>query len=388
MSKLRLNQSFKAEDFLKQYWQQQPVLLRGLISEFEDPIPAEELAGLACEDLLESRLVNEFDAGNWQLRHGPFVESDFTSLPDSNWTVLVQAVDQWFDEVAEIKNLFNFIPSWRVEDLMISYATPGGGVGPHFDYYDVFLLQGQGQRRWQVGNRCAADSALRENSELGILQNFEAVNEYLLNPGDVLYIPPRFAHWGIAQSNSLCYSIGFRAPSVAEMMEGFSDFLIREQDPASRYEDKPPQLPKRTGEIDPPQLDASFQTLLSKFSDRSKFNHWFGCYVTQPKYPELIQPPEVTIVDQQELAKLSEQGLVLSKNPCSRFAFIESKTESCVLLFVDGAMVRFEPESLEAITSVCELSGFNPEAIQHLLKITGINELLRQLINQGSLQIP
>lgn len=387
MSKLRLKQSFKPADFLKQYWQQEPVLLPGLIADFEDPISAEELAGLACEELTESRLIRETDSGNWELSNGPFLEKDFTSLPDSNWTLLVQAVDQWLDDVADIKNLFNFIPSWRVDDVMISYATPGGGVGPHFDYYDVFLLQGQGQRRWQVGSRCSAKSPLRENSALGILQDFEQVNEYLLNPGDVLYIPPRFAHWGISETNSLCYSIGFRAPSAAEMMEGFSDFLIRQQDPGMRYEDTLLQPAEITGEIDVGQLEGSFQQLLKQFTRKSAFSHWFGCYVTQVKYPELIQAPDELISDQRELASLPDKGFNLEKNPSSRFAFIEASAESCVLLFVDGSMVRFEAESLQAISTICDLTVFTPETVRHLLKSTGLGELLRQLINQGSLLI-
>lgn len=130
MSKLRLRQSFDADAFLNQYWQQKPVLLSGLVDEFKDPVSPEELAGLACEELVESRLVKQSNADSWELSNGPFSEQDFTGLPDSNWTLLVQAVDQWFDDVADIMGLFDFIPSWRVDDLMISYATPGGGVGP------------------------------------------------------------------------------------------------------------------------------------------------------------------------------------------------------------------------------------------------------------------
>lgn len=388
MSKLRLRQSFDADAFLNQYWQQKPVLLSGLVDEFKDPVSPEELAGLACEELVESRLVKQSNADSWELSNGPFSEQDFTGLPDSNWTLLVQAVDQWFDDVADIMGLFDFIPSWRVDDLMISYATPGGGVGPHYDYYDVFLLQGQGQRRWQVGNRCSSDSALRENSALGILQDFEAVNEYVLNAGDVLYIPPRYAHWGIAESNSLCYSIGFRAPSAADMIEGFSDFLIRELSPAMRYEDTLLQSPERRGEIDVRQLEGSFQQLLQQFSNNATFIHWFGCYVTQVKYPELVQAPELQVPDERELIRLAAEDLNLSKNPSSRFAFIESKAESCVLLFVDGSMIKFELASLEAITILCELTVFTAETVQQLLKFAGLAELLRQLINQGSLLIP
>lgn len=387
MSKLHLRQSFEPDDFLSRYWQQEPVLLTGLIDDFIDPVSPEELAGLACEELVESRLVKKVDEDNWSLSNGPFNDENFTSLPQRDWTLLVQAVDQWFDSVAELRDLFDFIPSWRVDDLMISYATPGGGVGPHFDYYDVFLLQGQGQRRWQLGERCEKNSPLRKNSALSILQDFKPTQEFLLNPGDILYIPPRYAHWGTAESNSLCYSVGFRAPSLAEMIEGFSDFLIREQDPAIRYQDNLLQGIPRKGEIDARQLEESFQRLLQLFSNQSTFACWFGCYVTQAKYPELIQAPEDLIVDEGELHVLAEQDLVLGKNPSSRFAFMDSSTESHICFFVDGAMVQLETECLEAISLLCNSDVFERDSIQRLLKFPGLPALLRQLINQGSLLI-
>ncbi|PCJ26092.1 MAG: cupin [SAR86 cluster bacterium] len=382
MSTLQLNTLFSSEDFLKNYWQQKPVLLSELIPDFKDPVTPEELAGLACEELSESRLIKQLDSGSNELSHGPFAEQDFTCLPQTNWTLLVQAVDQWVEDVADVKRLFDFIPSWRVDDVMVSFAATGGGVGPHFDYYDVFLLQGQGQRHWKVGERCSSNVQLQPNSELGILENFEQVTEYTLSAGDALYIPPRFAHWGVAQSDSLCYSIGFRAPSVAEMIEGFSDFLMKEQDPAQRFEDTYCASKVLPGEIGLGQLDASFQNLLSRFSDKSNFSHWFGCYVTQPKYPELIQPAEAPLNAGQSISEFT-----LIKNPSSRFAFIESKPESCILLFVDGNMARFDMENLKAISQLCDVTSLNSETINALLKYKGMEELLRLLVNQGSLQL-
>ena len=142
MKPLQLNPTFNVDAFLKQNWQKKPVLLPKLVQNFSDAISAEELAGLACEEFIESRLISDFKQGEWLLKNGPFEESDFTSLPESNWTLLVQAVDQWVEAVADIKALFDFLPSWRIDDIMISFAAQGGGVGPHYDYYDVFLLQG------------------------------------------------------------------------------------------------------------------------------------------------------------------------------------------------------------------------------------------------------
>ena len=290
MSKLQLNPAFDSNEFLTQHWQKKPVLLKNLIPDFSDPITPEELAGLACEEFIESRLVREAEKDDWQLRNGPFAESDFTQLPDSDWTLLVQAVDQWVEEVADLKPLFDFLPSWRIDDIMISFAARAGSVGPHYDYYDVFLLQGLGERNWKLGERCDSNAGLVAGTELSLLQNFATTSEFTLSAGDALYIPPRFAHWGTASSDSLCYSIGFRAPSMAEMIEGFSEFIIRDQDPAERYEDDGVDGIMHSAEIKPESLDASFTRLTARLAQKEKFRAWFGCYVSQPKYPELIQP--------------------------------------------------------------------------------------------------
>ena len=386
MKPLQLSPTFNVDDFLKQNWQKKPVLLPKLVQNFRDAISAEELAGLACEEFIESRLISEFKPGEWLLKNGPFEESDFTSLPESNWTLLVQAVDQWVETVADIKALFDFLPSWRIDDIMISFAAQGGGVGPHYDYYDVFLLQGSGERHWQVGERWAPTESQRPNTELNLLQEFEPKMEFTLSAGDALYIPPRFSHWGTATSDGLCYSIGFRAPSLAEMIEGFSDLIIKEQNPVNRYEDSSVTSHLRSGEIKPQLLDKSFQQLSERLADKSKFITWFGCHVSQPKYPELIQGLDQTL-SSEEFAVLLGEGVSLFKNPSSRFAFLESGDEAKVLLFVDGAMVAFPVVQLSNITSLCQHSHFSAESSASLLTDPGMAELLRQLLNQGSLLV-
>ena len=384
MSKRQLSTAFDSKEFLAQCWQKKPVLLSKFIPDFSDSLAPEELAGLACEELVESRLIMEHEPGKWQLRHGPFEESDFTQLPESNWTVLVQAVDQWVEDVADIKTLFNFLPSWRIDDIMISFAAQGGGVGPHYDYYDVFLLQGQGERNWKIGDRCDSDTELVRGEELSLLQNFEATKEFNLTVGDALYIPPRFPHWGTATSESLCYSIGFRAPSRAEMIEGFSDFIIKVQDPAQRYEDSDVEVELRSAEIKPELLDASYRQLTERLAQKQDFAGWFGCYVSQPKYPELIQPLEDEL-SWEDFSALLSDGVQLTKNPSSRFAFMESSAKDCVLLFVDGAMVSFSMKQLSNIVAFCEARETVPGTPSELLAEREIAELLLRLLNQGSL---
>lgn len=200
---LQLLGGLTAAEFLRDYWQRKPLLVRQAIPDFESPLSADELAGLSLEESVESRIVLEHGKTPWEMRRGPFQEEDYQHLPEQDWTLLVQAVDQFVPEVAQLLEQFRFLPSWRIDDVMISYAAPGGGVGPHFDNYDVFLLQGHGRRRWKVGQMCSSDSPLREHADLRILADFEQSDEWVLEPGDMLYLPPRLAHYGIAEDECM-----------------------------------------------------------------------------------------------------------------------------------------------------------------------------------------
>ena len=196
-----------ADAFLQRYWQQKPLLIRHALANYRSPISGDELAGLALESEVESRLV-ESQGGDWTLKHGPFTEEDFLGLPEEDWTLLVQGVDLWVPEVQALLSQFAFLPPWRLDDVMVSFACPGGSVGPHFDQYDVFLLQVEGQRRWQIGAACSSETPMRDDSPLRILKEFEAEEEWVLEPGDMLYLPPGVAHWGVAETECLTFSIG------------------------------------------------------------------------------------------------------------------------------------------------------------------------------------
>ena len=387
-----LSGSFDRELFLREYWQKKPLLIKGLLANFSDPLSPEELAGLACEPSVESRLIEgtvtpdpsgQGIVANLNLTHGPIDENRFPDLPDKNWTVLVQAVDQWVPEVAELRNCFDFVPSWRLEDVMISFATPGGTVGPHFDHYDVFLIQGSGSRRWLVGPRCTAQTQCVSEAGLSLLPQFKIEDSFDLEPGDALYLPPRYAHWGTALGAGLCYSIGLRSPSLAEMLEGFSDALISRADPALRYEDPDPAIPAHPAEIKPAMLDDAYTTLMSTLAQRDAFNRWFGCQVTQPKYPEQIEPPE----REYSLATLEEElrsGLILMRHPASRFASMRQDEET-LLCFVDGACFELSAAESDIVTDLTR-PGFSGYAALFQSWQTALGrELILNLVNQGSL---
>jgi len=275
------------DEFLAEYWQQKPLLIRNALPGFTSPISPDELAGLALEDEVESRIVVEAGISPWELRCGPFDENDFQQLPDSHWTLLVQAVDLWVPDVAQFLEHFRFLPPWRLDDIMVSYAPLGGSVGPHFDYYDVFLLQAEGQRRWQIGSYCDQHTPTRQGTPLRILQEFTSVDEWTLGPGDMLYLPPRIAHWGVAENDCLTYSVGFRSPTLSDILGDLATELMA-QGNDSHYRD-PTLTPTMATESIDPKFIEQVQGMLHQLADnRDLLADWFARYMTAPKYPELV----------------------------------------------------------------------------------------------------
>ena len=275
------------EAFIRDHWQRAPLLIRGAVPGFEDPLSPEELAGLALEEGVEARVVVERSTGpaaghqaNWELHTGPFTETSFDHADP--WTLLVQCVDHDVPGVTELKQLINFLPGWRFDDIMVSYADTGGGVGPHYDNYDVFLVQGLGKRRWRLGQHCDGTEPLMPGTDLRILEHFEPVSEFLLEPGDVLYVPPRVAHWGVAEEPSMTYSLGFRAPPIGAVTSRYVDAVLERIDPEDLYRDPVPMTPARAGEITDSALEAAVSQLRAALVDARVGADWLGELVTEP----------------------------------------------------------------------------------------------------------
>lgn len=384
MTDLQLNPGFDINDFLGNYWQKKPLYIPQLFSGFEDPISPEELAGLAMEADCESRLVEGNNPEDWAVSHGPFAEDRFTSLPQEAWTLLVQAVDQWNEPVYELKQLFKFLPQWRLEDIMVSFAAHGSGVGPHFDYYDVFLVQGSGQRKWQVGPKYTAKSKTKNCSGLSILGEFEVTDEYLLQSGDALYIPPQYGHWGTSIQRSLCYSIGCRAPSTAEILEGFSDFLIDRCPTEDRYTDPNPAIPIKPGEITVESLTPSFHRVVELLENKENYIQWFGQYATRPKYQGLIEPAQEQFKEPGILEALKD-GAVIAVNPSSRLSFHIAEADGATLLFVDGETIHLAPELSWYGELLCRATEIHKEDLAKITAVPAALEQTAHLLNQGSL---
>lgn len=376
------------EVFLRDYWQKKPLLIRNAIPNIQCPISPEEMAGLACEEEVESRIVIENLKGKpWQVKNGPFTEKDFRKSPNSPWTLLIQGIDHWVPELSELLDRFRFIPNWRLDDIMASYAPPGGSVGPHFDYYDVFLLQAQGSRRWKIGPFCSAKSPRLQGTPLRILENFETSTEWLLEPGDMLYLPPQVAHYGIAEEDCITLSIGFRSPTEDELLSSFTDHLMEFHGPEVHMDDPTLALQSNPGEIQLDVLQKVRNILLAKIDQPETMAQWFGEFVTSPKSDQLLFPPDEPISAKKVTRKLI-QGEALKWNEGSRFAYFKS-ADQYITLFCDGHAFRRSPGESEFLQTLCEKSLINVSKLaQHLADLPEITELLVQLINQGSLYFP
>ena len=371
--------NFDTGAFLRDYWQTKPLLIRKAWAAWRNPLDPDELAGLACAEDLESRLIVQ--ARNvWRVESGPIPEKRFGTLGKGPWTLLVQAVDHHVADVAALIEPFRFIPNWRIDDVMVSYATDGGGVGPHFDQYDVFLVQGLGTRRWQVGALCDNDTELLPHDDLRLLANFEATDEWLLEPGDMLYIPPRFAHNGIAVGDDcMTYSIGFRAPGRSELIAHYVDDVLGVLSDDDRYGDAGLQAQTNPGEITADALASLHAMVLEKLADRDAFARWFGTYNSTPKYPDIDWAPDEPLEIEELRARLTN-GDTLHRNPASRFSSIRKGAD--VLLFVDGECFDCAGELGEFAQRLASRDRITVDPV--LLKSDVAMNQITTLINQGS----
>jgi 50S ribosomal protein L16 3-hydroxylase len=371
-------QGFDKSEFIRKYWQKKPCLIRQAIPDFGSPISPQELAGLACEDEVYSRLIIEKGAQTpWQLSYGPFAEEVFTALPETHYSLLVSECEKWIPECRSLLTLFQFIPAWRIDDLMVSYASLGGSVGPHSDEYDVFLLQAEGKRRWQYTDTRVDNPALIADLDLAIMQDFKSDQEAILSPGDLLYLPPGIAHHGVAIEPCLTFSIGFRAPTATEILESFELEVGRQNSAPLRYADPDLETNRHFAEITQNEVDRFREMVLS-----------------------VMDQPESLWVD--SIGKLLSDSLVVGNdhpparphslfkhswmiNPDSRVMY--HRADSGIRFYCNGRSYEL-PDSdpvIEFIQNLCELRYLSAACIDDCRSQKPLVEMLIDLEKTGTL---
>ncbi|AUM26491.1 cupin domain-containing protein [Acinetobacter pittii] len=312
-----------AEQFLAEYWQKKPLLVRNGLPEIIGFLQPQDVQELALEEHASARLIRQKDKNpnEWHVKSSPLTKGDFQKLPKL-WSILVQAVDHYSFDLSELWKKFPFIPQWRRDDIMVSYAPKGGSVGKHFDFYDVFLVQGHGHRRWQLGQMCDANTAFVPNQPLKLLPEIDVQFDEVLAPGDLLYVPPGMAHYGIAEDDCLTFSFGFRMPNVAGMMERISDQFsanILLQNPVVDIARK--QM-SQIGEINSTELSYLKDLVLAQLQDSTALDAAIMSYMSEPKYPDNI--PEPDEIEADDLQEILHEGYEVLLEPASRLLYTES----------------------------------------------------------------
>jgi len=362
-------------EFLAEYWQQKPCLLRQAFPGFVPQLDENDIAGLACEDLVEARLITgSYPEHDWQVKYGPFTAAALRKLPTRRWTLLVQDVEKHYPAIAPLFANFDFLPDWRLDDLMVSVSGPEGSVGPHYDQYDVFLLQVSGRRRWQIATRF--EPSWQADCELHVLASFDPETEWEVEPGDVLYLPPGIAHHGVALETGMTWSIGMRAPSQADLLQALGEWLAEHENEGKRYKDTVLEKNPRAGEISAAAIEGLYALLRQAPGKAGDLHAFFASFLTRYRLAHLPAPPEHAI-EEAELASLLAGSAVIRRNPWTRMAWIDRSGEALLCAAGDEYTCRIETAEQLCTSPVAVPTG------QPMDRAT--LRLLCRLINEGHL---
>jgi len=387
---MSIKESIDVNVFLSEIWQQRSYVIKQGFNVNHFPLTVNEMMGLASEEEVESRLVEQQTDGRYVLTHGPFTSKQLETLGKYPWSLLIQALDHWSEDIFQLFEQIDFIPFWRTDDMMVSISSSGGSVGPHFDYYDVFLIQLQGRKTWRIGSTLSQGSKknnieMDETSGLKLLSTFEEKEIVKAVPGDVLYLPPNVPHWGVAEVNdealSVTLSIGFRAPSHSEVLEYFAAEVGETLSEGDRFTDRCPNYAS-SGEIPAwvhNQLKAVIEDKL--LSDPALLRRWLGKYLTLPRdefYRE-GEESEVSLID---------QHATLIRAPGARLAFSRINKWS-VDLFVNGDCMEIKGDkACELIYYLCNRLRYRASELSALNMCDQTHALLTHLFKQQIIVVP
>ncbi|MDM1335535.1 cupin domain-containing protein [Acinetobacter pseudolwoffii] len=322
-----------AEQFLSEYWQKKPLLVRNAMPEIANLLEPDDVMELALEEHVTARLIKQKDRdpNQWSVKSSPLLKADFQKMPKL-WTLLVQAVDHYSFDLSEMWKKFPFIPQWRRDDIMVSYAPQGGSVGKHFDFYDVFLVQGYGHRRWQLGQMCDAETALVPGQPLKLLPEIEVNFDEVLAPGDLLYVPPGLAHYGVAEDDCLTFSFGFRMPNVSDMMDRVGDKFSENESLRNPLVDIIRDQVGAIGEVSGNELEYLKEQIMQQLHNSNVLEDAIMTLMSEPKYPENL--PEAEEIGTGDLEEALDQGYSLMLEPASRLLYTEA--DGNVLFWANG----------------------------------------------------
>ncbi|VEB35058.1 cupin [Legionella sainthelensi] len=373
-------QQISLKTFLSEYWQKKPLVIRKALPEFSHPLSPDELAGLALEEDIESRLV--FETPNekpyWHLKRGPFSVNDFNTLPPTHWTLLVQGVDRLIPEVYALLEHFNFIPQWRVDDIMISYAVLHGSVGPHYDNYDVFLYQAKGKREWSLTTKGCNNQNYIKDLELRIMNQFDSEECFILEEGDMLYLPPHVGHYGISLSDEcMTYSFGYRSYQGQELLESFSDYLSEKGIFENMYQDPDWSNLQNTSEIIPSAWLNAQKLLQQLIDDEKTIQSWFGCFATRLDQQAELQLPvpleKEELIGIADFMKEIKEGLNLIRDASCRFAY-QNQNEQFEF-YINGSAWDIDGVSKDLLRYIA-----NNRYLSYKVLITYLNTKKNQLL--------
>lgn len=422
--------------FLADYWQKKPLLVRGAFPEAASAVSPDDVKRLAQRDDLVSRLILQ-DGGDypWELRHGPLSPRDVRTLR-GKWAILVQAIETVVPAARALLEPLAFLPRWRFDDVMVSLAPDGAGVGAHIDHYDVFLVQGHGRRRWRIGNAPVDDDAIHDGLDVSVLEHFAWTDEYVLEPGDALYLPPRIAHEGVALGECITISLGFRAPSASDLVGGWLEEVLLDLPDGLFYADPDLAPTDRPGELAPEAVERARRLLLDLVDDSDRFANWLGRHLTEPRRqpialsdgfdddeffdpdaldvaeaasgdgamaeePDVLEPDLAAFeaeMDEDEddydaeghpgaqaVADLVRSGLGLRHAPAARLAYVRH-TSGEATLFAHGEAFRLEPDLAFAAPLLADRIHLGAHALLPHLDAVDFPDLVAALLDADALE--
>ena len=380
MYTLHLGQ-ISAAEFMAEYWQKKPLLVRNALPEIAGLLEPDDVMELALEEHISARLIKQKDKApdQWTVKSSPLIKGDFQKMPKL-WTLLVQAVDHYSFDLAELWKKFSFIPQWRRDDIMVSYAPKGGSVGKHFDFYDVFLVQGYGHRRWQLGQMCDAETEFVAGQPLRLLPDMDVNFDEVLAPGDLLYVPPGLSHYGVAEDECLTFSFGFRMPNITEMMDRVSDKFSDDQLLKNPLADIIRDQQSSIGQISQNELEYLKAKLFEQLQNSTVLEDAIMSLMSEPKYPENI--PEAEEIGAGDLEEALEQGYQLMLEPASRLLYTDQ--DDALLFWANGEGICISEQFAPYLKL---LADGQPIALDEALFDQEILEDIAQLLNDSVLML-